>query len=102
MKEKFKKLGEQVDKNKGKIMFVAGVAVGAVGFGVLRKYQYKIRIMGAEKIQIEGAKGTYMLFNHKDGSQTLANEIWAIYSDKQTIQPEVITDALRNAFGLID
>ena len=100
MKEKFKKLGEQVVKNKGKIAFVAGVAV--VGFIGFKKYQYKFYISGAEKIQIEAAKGAYVLFNFGDGSQVLAGDNWGILGDKGAIQPEVIIDALRNTFGLVE
>ena len=83
MKEKFKKLGEQVAKNKGKIIFVGGGV--AVGFVVFKKFGYKINIGVAETTQIT------------DGT-----EVWSIFGGKESIKPELIEDVLRNGYSLID
>ena len=82
MKEKFKKLGEQVAKNKGKIIFVGGVAVG---FVVFKKFGYKINIGVAETTQI------------KDGT-----DVWSIFGEKESINPELMEELLRNGYSLID
>ena len=101
VKEMGNTIGKKVVKNKKKIAIVAGgVAVGFIGF---KTYQYKSYVSGVEKISIEGAKGTYELLTFPKGDgQMLSGDDWFMFGNKGTLQPEVIEDALRNAFGLVE
>lgn len=97
VKEMSSTIGKKVVKNKKKIAIVAGgVAIGAYGVFVYKN------VKGMEKTIIEGAKGAYELINFKDGGQMVAGDGWCMVSDIGSLQPEVIIDALRNTFGLVD
>ena len=97
VKEMGSTIGKKVVKNKKKIAIVAGgVAVGAYGVFVYKN------VKGMEKTIIEGAKGSYELYNFRNAGQMVAGDGWCMVTDVGTLQPEVIIDALRNTFGLVD
>ena len=97
VKEMSSTIGEKVVKNKKKIAIVAaGVAVGAYGVFIYKN------VKGMEKTIIEGAKGSYELVNFPDSGQMISGDGWLMLSDMGSLQPEVIIDALRNTFGLVD
>lgn len=90
-------VGKKVVENKKKIAIVAGgVAIGAYGVFVYKN------IKGTEKLIIEGAKGSYELYNFRNAGQMISGDGWCMVTDYGTLQPEVIMDALRNTFGLVD
>ena len=97
VKEMSSTIGKKVVKNKKKIAIVAGgVAIGAYGVFVYKN------VKGMEKTIIEGAKGSYELINFTDSGQMISGDGWYMLSDMGSLQPEVIIDALRNTFGLVD
>lgn len=97
VKEMGSTIGKKVVKNKKKIAIVAGgVAVGAYGVFVYKN------VKGMETTIIEGAKGSYELVNFADSGQMISGDGWFMLSDMGSLQPEVIIDALRNTFGLVD
>ena len=88
VKEMGSTIGKKVVKNKKKIAIVAGgVAVGAYGVFVYKN------VKGVEKLVVEGAKGTYKLFNFRDGSQMLDGGKWGIISSEM-IDIEAVMDAI--------
>ena len=97
VKEMSSTVGEKVVKHRKKIAIGAGcVAIGAYGVFVYKN------IKGTEKIIFEGAKGSYELYNFRNAGQMVAGDGWCMVTDYGTLQPEVITDALRTVFGLVD